>query len=194
VEFVAIRFRVGALRHFTDVALADLYDRFASAREVLGPAGEAMAEAIASAEDFGERARRATAHLLGILARRGASPGLADAALARLYYSAGRARVREVARALGTSERQLRRVVERAIGLSPKRFQRLSRFHHVLRRLLLERRADYLAAALDHGYFDQAHVIHEFQALTGRTPLQLLRPSAFASHFYNPPRATSALG
>jgi hypothetical protein len=47
VEFVAIRFRVGALRHFTDVALADLYDRFASAREVLGPAGEAMAEAIA---------------------------------------------------------------------------------------------------------------------------------------------------
>jgi AraC-like DNA-binding protein len=152
-----------------------------------------MAEAIASAGDFGERARRATAHLLGILARRGASPGPADAALARLYYSAGRARVREVARVLGTSERQLHRIVGRAIGMSPKQFQRLSRFHHVVRRLLLERRADYLEVALDHGYFDQAHVIHECRALTGCTPLQLLRPSAFASHFYNPPRAAPAM-
>jgi AraC-like DNA-binding protein len=192
VEFLAVRFRAGALRHFTDVHLADLNDRLAPVREVLGWAGDAMAEAIASADGFDERARRAAAHLVGIVERRGVSPDPADAALARLYYSAGRARVREVARALGASERQLHRVVERAVGLSPKRFQRLVRFHHVARRLLLEGRRDYLEVALDHGYFDQAHVVHEFRALTGCTPLEILQPSAFASHFYNPPRSTRA--
>jgi AraC-like DNA-binding protein len=192
VDFLAIRLRVGALRHFTDVPIADLNDRLAPVREALGPAGDAMAEAIASADGFGERARRAAAHLVGIVERRGASPDPADDALARLYYSAGRARVREVARALGASERQLHRVVERAVGLSPKRFQRLVRFHHVVRRLLLEGRRDYLDVALDHGFFDQAHVVHEFRAITGRTPLEILRPSAFASHFYNPPRSSRA--
>jgi AraC-like DNA-binding protein len=190
VDFLAIRFRVGALRHFTDVPIADLNDRLASVREALGSAGDAMAEAIAAADGFGEGARRAAAHLVGILERRGASPDPADAALTQLYYSAGRARVREVARALGASERH--RVVERAVGLSPKRFQRLVRFHHVVRRLLLEGRRDYLEVALDHDYFDQAHVIHEFRAITGCTPLEILQPSAFAAHFYNPPRISRA--
>jgi len=55
-----------------------------------------------------------------------------------------------------------------------------------VRHLLLARETDYLDAALARGYYDQAHFIHEFRALSGQTPTQLLTPETFMSHFYNP--------
>jgi hypothetical protein len=47
----------------------------------------------------------------------------------------------------------------------------------------------YLPRALDLGYYDQAHAIHELRQLTGRTPTALFGELETRSHFYNPSRA-----
>jgi AraC-like DNA-binding protein len=192
IAFVAVRFRAGALRHFTALPLAELNDRFAPVGQVLGEKGEALLAAVKVAPAFADQVRCIEAFLLARLARH-ARPLRDDRAVALLYYGAGRWSVGDVAARLGLSHRQLERVVGSAVGLGPKRFQRLARFHHVMRRLLLRGRSEYLRLALEYGYYDQAHFIHEVRALTGRPPRALLTPNAFASHFYNPPLAPSAI-
>ena len=89
-------------------------------------------------------------------------------------------------REMGFSAIVFERVVGGAAGLTPKRFQRVARLHHTMRHLLLARETDYLDAALERGYYDQSHFIHETGELTGCTPGELLTRESFMSHFYNP--------
>lgn len=56
-----------------------------------------------------------------------------------------------------------------AAGLAPKRYARLRRFQRVLAALPAGR-VDWRDLALEHGYFDQSHLIRDFRALAGTTP------------------------
>lgn len=56
-----------------------------------------------------------------------------------------------------------------AAGLAPKRYARLRRFQRMLAALPAGR-VDWRDLALEHGYFDQSHLIRDFQALAGTTP------------------------
>lgn len=188
VAFVAVRFRVGALRHVSEVPLADLNDQFPSLAEALGPAAAALPERVHDvAGGLADDAafRRAVVVVAGVLRSALVDPPPLDAtdrALARLYYGAGRESIADAAAAVDMSVRTLERAVGAATGLGPKRLQRLARLHHVARRVLVDR-VDPLGAALDGGYYDQAHFITEARALTGRTPGALL---GGVTHFYNP--------
>ena len=59
-----------------------------------------------------------------------------------------------------------------------KVFSRIIRLRHVLRaleRVSSERcRVDWARLAVDEGYFDQAHFVRDFRALTGLTPERFL--------------------
>lgn len=56
------------------------------------------------------------------------------------------------------------------VGLTPKRFQRISRFQKVIRRLEQGGRVNWPLLALEFGYYDQAHFIKEFQEFAGMSP------------------------
>jgi AraC-like DNA-binding protein len=80
--------------------------------------------------------------------------------------------VSHVARELGVSERQLLRVFREAVGVSPKAFARLARFHRAVDGARAGASWTRIAAAT--GYCDQAHLIDEFQAITGTTPRRFM--------------------
>jgi AraC-like DNA-binding protein len=82
------------------------------------------------------------------------------------------ARVHELARLTGLSERQLQRRFREAVGYGPKTFQRIVR----LQRLLALNAAACSPAdrAVSAGYADQAHMCREVRTLTGCTPEALL--------------------
>lgn len=106
----------------------------------------------------------------------GPSVRLARAAAARLDS----ANVGEVARGLGVSERNLRRVFREVVGIGPKAYARLARFHRALRAAHDEARGDWASIAVASGYYDQAHLIAEFREIAGVTPRALLRELAQA--------------
>lgn len=91
------------------------------------------------------------------------------AACARLEYGDT---VQGAADALGVSVRTLRNDVREGTGLSPKDFARVRRLQRLLQGMRKRRDLPWAARALHSGYFDQAHMIHEFQALTGLKPTQ----------------------
>ena len=77
----------------------------------------------------------------------------------------------------GLSPRQMRRVCLERAGLTPKFLARVLRFRHALGRLAASRPhasgavpGTLAGLALDCGYYDQAHFIHEFREFSGRTP------------------------
>ncbi|MFT3697441.1 MAG: helix-turn-helix domain-containing protein [Kofleriaceae bacterium] len=95
---------------------------------------------------------------------RDARTTLAVAAAEQLAHAS----VREVAFALGISERQLRRIFHDVVGLSPKTFAKLTRFRRAVD--AAKAGASWTRVAAATGYCDQAHLIDEFHAITGATP------------------------
>jgi AraC-like DNA-binding protein len=80
--------------------------------------------------------------------------------------------LRAVGRRFGYGERQLRRRILRATGHAPKRLQRIAR----MQRLLLDGRGESWArSAVEHGYYDEAHMANDVTELAGATPHALLR-------------------
>jgi AraC-like DNA-binding protein len=80
----------------------------------------------------------------------------------------GGAAISAVVTRLGSTPRRFIREFSQAVGLTPKRWQRIRRFQRVLSSV--ESGADWAQVALDCGYFDQAHLIHDFHAFSGISP------------------------
>jgi AraC-like DNA-binding protein len=95
--------------------------------------------------------------------RAGVHPDVAYA-FDRLLDSGGRVGVAQLAAEIGWSARHLTGRFRAEVGLRPKEAARVVRFDRARRRLVPGRLAEVAAAA---GYFDQAHLAREFQALAG---------------------------
>ncbi len=79
--------------------------------------------------------------------------------------------VRALRKAVGYSERQLRRRVQAATGHGPKRLMRIARMQDVLRS---GRGESWARTAAEHGYYDEAHMANDISELAGATPHALL--------------------
>jgi AraC-like DNA-binding protein len=77
------------------------------------------------------------------------------------------------------SNRRLQMIFEQSIGMSPKKYSRLKRFHYTLTQLTSTTglTTGLTSLALDTGYYDQAHFIHEFKAFAGTHPGGFLQES-----------------
>jgi transcriptional regulator GlxA family with amidase domain len=99
---------------------------------------------------------------------------LARQAAAMIARSGGSLPLRDVAHAVGTGERRLQQLFQQHVGLAPRTYGRLARMHHCLRLLRNQHTPRWPELALDAGYYDQAHLANEFQALSGLSPTAFL--------------------
>jgi AraC-like DNA-binding protein len=89
--------------------------------------------------------------------------------------------VADVSHASGWSRRWLTRAFSDCVGMTPKRYCRLLRFQHVVRRVSSGGRVNWADLVASGGFSDQAHLAHEFRAFSGLSPTSFLeaeRPSA----------------
>ncbi|WP_089107118.1 helix-turn-helix domain-containing protein [Streptomyces hyaluromycini] len=82
------------------------------------------------------------------------------------------AQVRDVARELAVSERQLRNLFTDGVGVSPKHYARIDRVRTVAARAGSAGWSELAAAT---GYFDQSHMTTDFRALMGVPPRSYFR-------------------
>jgi AraC-like DNA-binding protein len=94
-----------------------------------------------------------------------------EKALAWLAEARGQISVDALAGAASLSPRQFRRICLDRTGLTPKHLARVLRFRHAATYARKIRR-DWADIALACGYYDQAHLINEFRALSGVPPAQ----------------------
>jgi AraC-like DNA-binding protein len=87
----------------------------------------------------------------------------------------GQVTVKELTNLTGHSERKLERLFRATIGMSPGKYLQIVRLHHFLSLVRSKQEPESLTvAALESGYYDQAHLIHNFKLTTGLTPMQYL--------------------
>jgi AraC-like DNA-binding protein len=154
------------LRYLADVTdLAEVWDAVA-VRD--------LQAALAVAPDAAARRQvlsRAVAYRL-------AAAGPPDSAVlgAVRLLSQPRAAVSDAAWRVHLSSRQLRRRFAEHVGLPPKTLQAILRFQRLRERLASPHAAPFTlaSAAVDCGYFDQAHLCHDAARLAGITPIELL--------------------
>ena len=98
------------------------------------------------------------------------------AALEEFARPAKGARVRELAKKIGLSQRRLIEVFACQSGLTPKVFDRLQRFHRAAAMISESSEPpDWAELSLRGGYFDQAHMIADFAEFSGLTPMAYFR-------------------
>lgn len=100
-------------------------------------------------------------------------------ALRRMRETNGQVEVQALAAELGYSRKHLAQLFQREAGLTPKALARVLRFSHALARLRDPDPPQWDALAQDCGYYDQSHLIREFQALAGHAPTEFLRHAAY---------------
>jgi AraC-like DNA-binding protein len=83
--------------------------------------------------------------------------------------------VRAVAREVGLCQRRFRNVFAAQVGLTPKVFCRILRFQRVRSLADQIEKPDWAQIASICGYFDQSHLINDFQEFSGFNPTQYLR-------------------
>src|SRR5262245_13039367 len=88
-----------------------------------------------------------------------------------------------VSDAIGLSAKRFIERFRSDVGMTPKRYCRIRRFQRAVTLASRGVDVDWVGVALDCGYFDQAHFIHEFRAFAGLTPTayQAAR-TAFQNH------------
>ncbi len=168
VELLGIRFHPGGTAAFLRLPMNELTDQLAE----LGSLSSELERELLSAGERGsslkEKSAAVESALLARLLRR--HPNLSSLRLAaRIVDSAGLISVDQLAADAGISSRQLERRFMREVGVGPKLLGRILRFQQVFR--AVERSdAAWAAIALECGYYDQAHLIRDFNQFAQQTP------------------------
>lgn len=79
-------------------------------------------------------------------------------------------KVDDLAKRFHMSKRSLQRLFHDYVGISPKWMIQRYRLHRALEQLAHHEIMDWRKFALELGYFDQSHFIHDFKKLVGKTP------------------------
>jgi AraC-like DNA-binding protein len=173
VRTVAVRFKPGAAGAFLAVPLHVLTDQRADIDQLWGRSeADRLADGLWTNElSDRQRIDLIEKQLLQRLAERDASAdALVRSALSALDTSGGGLRIEELAARLGVSRQHMAFQFRDKVGLSPKLYARICRFRRATARLKTASAPDWAQLALDCGYFDQSHLIRDFQEFAGTAP------------------------
>jgi AraC-like DNA-binding protein len=100
-------------------------------------------------------------------------PPTVHPAVACALYEFAQPRAANVSAVTAMTGLSPKRFIERfkaTVGVAPKHYCRILRFQQALAHAENGHRVDWTRIAMDSGYFDQAHFIHDFRSFAGLTP------------------------
>jgi AraC-like DNA-binding protein len=176
VNQIGVDFKPGGAYPFFGPPASEFRDAHLPLETLWGIRGvDEPRECLMRAQTLQERLAVLEAVLLGHLAHPLTRHPAVTLAL-RAFSTAPRGQViAQVADQLALSHGHFIRVFRDEVGLSPKQYYRIRRFNRALRRIHREDRPDWTQLALESGYYDQAHLTHEFQRFAGVSPGIYLR-------------------
>lgn len=168
----SVTLKPGAATALLGVPAGEFSEGHASLDALWGPHDAAeLLERLADARSDAARARLVQAALRRRLREAAPVPARQAHAALRLIAT-GSGPLRAIAEQVGCSERRLQQLFHAHVGLPPRTWRRLLRLQDCLRRLR-EHGAHapaWAELAVDCGFYDQPHLVNEFQALCGMSP------------------------
>lgn len=184
-----IKFRAGGFRPFLGSSVGALANRIVPIEHVFrasaGPSTQQWERTMLSLQDDDALIAAASEFLRARLPAPDENVALASRLVEQILNASEDEpeirSVQELARRNGMSQRSLQRLFQEYVGASPKWVIRRYRLHELVERMKAGDVVDGAQAALDLGYFDQAHLINDFRSIVGYSPTRygsLLRQAA----------------
>ena len=168
--FLGVRFKPGKAIGFLGVPAGELTDQSIALGDVWTRDGNRLESRLADLRGIGPRLALLEAALLERLDRKRAEDPYLEALVDLILRRQGSVSIAALSKFAGLSRQHVARKFDRYIGINPKLFCRVVRFQSLLEAIRLARGVDWAAAALELGYYDQAHMILEFKEFSGLTP------------------------
>lgn len=168
-----VHFKPGGAFPFFRVPPAEMADQSVALEGLWGTASGWLRERVLGAKSPEDKLRTLERCLLERLAKPLERHPAVSFALQRLTsaYPPG---IAWIVNQVGYSQRHFIELFSDEVGLTPKLFSRVSRFQQVIRAAHSMEEIDWVQMALDCGYYDQAHFIHDFQSFAGISPSEYL--------------------
>ena len=163
---VSVMFRPGAARALFGVPMTEASDALVPLEALWGHDGATLRDRVLEAAIPAQKLHVVEDVLLERITGRQPERSILCAAAAL----ENGARVADATDQTGLSARTFVRMFREHFGLTPKRFARVGRLQRLLRSVASDRDIDWARAAVEHGFFDQSHLVNDFRELTGITP------------------------
>ncbi len=171
---IGVHFKPGGACPFCSPPAVELRTARVGLCELWGGAAAVLCQDLAAASTAAARFGLLDNTLLARAARPLARHPAVAYGIGALDGAEGAVTVAAVTEKTGLSGRRFIELFDREVGLTPKLFARVRRLQAVLLRLQDPGDAAWVEVALAHGYFDQAHMIRDFQQFTGLAPTAYL--------------------
>jgi AraC-like DNA-binding protein len=172
---VGVDFLPGGAAPFFALPQGELADTHVPLAAVWGAHAATLRERLLEATGPDARFRLLERALLAATTRPLERHPAIDYALRHVGVGSQCATIAQVVDNLGMRPAHFRELFRAEVGLSPKRYFRIRRFLGALRRTRKGRPINWAQLAAACGYYDQAHLINDFQEFTGVSPHQYLR-------------------
>lgn len=170
---LVVRFKVGGASAFFRDPLHHLFAESVSLDELIPPSEVSkINDQIHEASNYTEAIAIVERFLLRMISQP-ASDKLVTAAVDRITHSNGFVRIRELADDLCISQDAFEKRFRKIVGATPKQFASIVRLSTIVKHT--RQRDQLLDAALNTGFFDQAHFIKAFKEFTGQTPSEFIQ-------------------
>lgn len=189
-RMLIIAFKKGKAFPFYPFAMSDLTDRVAEADLVFGGDIHHLRDQLLIAKSV----KKMFQHVEAFLLRR-AGDALNDSIATRcvsyavwsMIHTPTTQCLHQLSEQIGYSQKHFIDLFRKQIGLSPKQYLKIMRFQNVIRAIEECEFLQWNEIALESGYYDQAHFIHDFKRFAGFTPGEYMTRKA-ASLNYIPVR------
>jgi AraC-like DNA-binding protein len=173
LESFCIVFQPAGLFRLFSIPVLELTNHDYDAHAVIGPSVSSLYQRLGECNTFDSRARIADEFLLGVLRTRQRTDGILEAAN-QILLRHGDVRIGVLVDRTGYSLRQFERRFTEQIGVRPKLYAQIARFEAALDSRARSQGRSWTDIAHAFGYYDQMHLIHDFERFSGETPGNLL--------------------
>ena len=171
---MGVHFKPAGAAAFFGGVHGELRNRTVLLEALWGPMARQLRERLQAASSVSIKMRILEDALLLRLMNAASPDSMVTWALRALHRDPTAARIDAIQRASDCTAPRFIRRFDAAVGLTPKRYARVLRFNSLLPRIVRVGPRDWAELAVEGGFYDQAHLIHEFRRLAGVTPAAYL--------------------
>ena len=169
-SMMGVHFKPGGAAPFLGFPAEELAGRVEELDSLWGSTAGQLREALLEAASPAAKFSALTQFLTCRLKKSNSRSHPVQAALARFAAEPQTATIAEFAQSLGISQKHFIHLFKNEVGLTPKRFCRISRFQRVLQDVQSCKQVQWSDVAVAGGFYDQSHLINEFEAFSGISP------------------------
>ena len=172
---LGVHFRPGGAVAILGIPAGEFRDMHVDLRDIWGPSARTVHERLSALNEPSDRFSLLEQVLMQRLITNPNGHGAVRVALDVLMRTHGQAKTRDIASAVGLSQRRFIELFASEVGLTPKLFGRVRRFQYAVDQSQSQTRTDWAQLAIECGYFDQSHLIRDFVAFASVSPAEYLR-------------------